>query len=112
LAALQWLYQGPVFVDVVPLVHTLPRSLLTQQLAYGQTVWRDAQGAWHQQFAPSFDQLVGADRVYSGGRDYLLTQAQGVELLNAGFGAYLTPYPPGASSNLVGAAVVGASFVG
>lgn len=112
MAALHWLFQGPVFIDVVPLAFTLPRSLLNQQLAYGETVWRDAQGAWHQQFAPTFDQLVGADRVYSGGRDYWLTSDQADELQAAGFGDYLTLHPPEGASDLVGSAVVGASFVG
>lgn len=88
-----WTFEGPYVWDVRPIVAYPPTRLMIR-LAYGETVWRDAQGAWHQKYAPSPSELDGATAVYAGGRHHELTLAQRNALIAGGFGAYITQYPP------------------
>lgn len=104
-------FVGPVILEVRPLRVEYPRSLLTQVVPYGESVWQDADGVWHQQFAPSWDQLQGAQVVYSGGREYNLGADEAAALRAAGFGQYVIKFPPD-PIGLVGDAVVGTAIVG
>lgn len=100
-----WTFEGPAIADTRPIV-SYPPTLLTVTLWYGETVWQDAAGVWHQQYAPSAEALDGALAVYAGGRHYELTLDERNALIAGGFGQYITQYPPDPL------AVVGESTVG
>lgn len=87
--AAQWRFYGPITYDYQPIERTYPPNRLVGYLAYGQTVWQDSAGQWHQQYAPTPDALVGALRVYTGGRVWPLTDADRLALIAGGFGDYL-----------------------
>jgi hypothetical protein len=87
--AAQWRFYGPITYDYQPIERTYPPNRLVGYLAYGQTVWQDSAGQWHQQYAPNPDALVGALRVYTGGRVWPLTDADRLALIAGGFGDYL-----------------------
>lgn len=107
-----WTFEGPVVEEIRPIVTSWPPTRLTVALLYGQTVWRDADGAWHQKFGPSFDELVGATAVYQGGRKYEgLDLEQALDLIEGGFGDYLTQFPPADDDGAVGTAIVGLAHV-
>lgn len=104
-----YVFTGPVVYDYRPLEVTWPPNRLVAYYAYGKTVWRDAAGGWHDKYAPSPDDLDGADRIYPGGRLNPVTQEQAAELVAAGYGDYLDPPM---NSAIVGLAVVGVSLAG
>jgi hypothetical protein len=76
----------------------------------GKTVWKDAQGVWHESLSPYLggatytthdgDEtttsgpdagLATAQRVYLGGHVYEITSQEETELIAAGYGAYIEP---------------------
>lgn len=65
----------------------LPRTGLVGYFERGLTVWRNA-GVWHTG-DPTPADLDGADRLYRGGYDYALTDAERAELVAAGYSDYI-----------------------
>lgn len=86
-----YIFAGPSIYEYAPFQPFTARwSRLVFEIAYGQTVWRAADGTWHQQYAPTADQLAGALAVYPGGRVYHLTDQQLADLTAGGYGGYIT----------------------
>lgn len=85
-----YVFNGPVFYEYAPFQMFAHWSRLVFEIAYGETVWRDSTGTWHQQYAPTSDQLAGALAVYAGGRRYHLTDQQLADLTAGGYGGYIT----------------------
>lgn len=85
----QYVFVGPTQDEYRRLdSSTGPLGVITRQ-QWGQTVWRDAAGAWHRAFGPTPSDLAGATAVYGGGRRYVLTPTQQSDLIAAGYGAYI-----------------------
>jgi hypothetical protein len=61
-------------------------------VAYGLSVWRTG-GVWHQGFMPTAEQVAASDRFYGGGRIHSLTASERRDLIDAGYGAYITELP-------------------
>lgn len=83
-------FRGPVILDYRPLELLGPGVGLIGYIPYGKTVWRDADGAWHEKHAPQLAETDGAQVVYPGGRIHPLTDQQRLDLTAAGYGDYIT----------------------
>lgn len=58
------------------------------KLSHGVTVYRIG-GVWYSQRFPSQTDLDSADRVYVGGHEYQISNAEAADLTAAGFGSYI-----------------------
>jgi hypothetical protein len=96
---LPYVFTGPVTYEYRPM-QLYPPSRLVASVPFGHTVWRDATGTWHDQYAPDQTLLVGATDVYPGGREHVLTDAQHADLVAGGYGAYITSKPGPAAADV------------
>lgn len=81
----EWTFATPTDQDYQPFTPIYP-NLLYYGIPYGMTVWQDADGQWQQMRGPNPNRLIGATRIYEGGRLHVLSVDEIAALTIAGYG--------------------------
>lgn len=77
----EWTFQTPTDNDLQPFSPIYPNTLW-YAIPYGMTVWQNADGSWQQMRGPNPTRLIGALRIYEGGRLHILS-ADDIAILSA-----------------------------